>query len=207
VIEQSSNSHLFSKKKDLRKQLLQQRQAIAQADWQVKSVAICQHLLQSEVYREAHVVLAYMSTRQEPHLSALWTNSAPKQWGLSRCVGKELVWHSCSPSKAEQFQVGSYGILEPIATLPVIEPEEVDLILVPAVACDRKGFRLGYGGGFYDRLLSQPQWANKYTIGIVFEFAHLDHLPSDPWDCPMQAVCTETGWAKSESQISSSLNP
>jgi 5-formyltetrahydrofolate cyclo-ligase len=194
VTEQNSTSHVFSEKKDLRSQLLQQRQAIALADWQAKSEAICQHLSQSEVYRNAQVILAYMSTRQEPDLSALWINGAPKHWGLSRCVGQDLAWHACSPSNAEQFQVGTYGILEPSATLPVLKPEEVDLILVPAVACDRKGFRLGYGGGFYDRLLSNPQWASKPTVGVVFEFAYLERLPRNPWDCPMQAICTETGW-------------
>jgi 5-formyltetrahydrofolate cyclo-ligase len=200
VTEQNSTSHVFSEKKDLRSQLLQQRQAIDLADWQAKSTAICQHLCQSEIYRNAQVILAYMSTRQEPDIRALWTDNAlPKRWGLSRCVGQNLVWHACSPSSLEQFQVGAYGILEPIATLPMLSPEEVDLILAPAVACDRQGFRLGYGGGFYDRLLSSPQWANKPTIGIVFEFAYLDHLPSDPWDYPMQSVCTETGWVTMDS--------
>lgn len=195
--KQHSPSCFFFKKKELRSQLLQQRQAIAPADWQAKSEAICQHLSQSAVYRSAQVVLAYMSTRQEPDLSALWTNNElqPKHWGLSRCVGQDLAWHACSPFSPEQFQVGAYGILEPIATLPTLKPEEVDLILVPAVACDRQGFRLGYGGGFYDRLLSAPQWVNKPTVGIVFEFAYLEHLPRDPWDCPVQAICTETGWA------------
>jgi 5-formyltetrahydrofolate cyclo-ligase len=195
VTEQNSTSHVFSEKKDLRSQLLQQRQAIAPADWQAKSEAICQHLSQSEIYRSAQVILAYMSTRQEPDLSALWTDNAlPKHWGLSRCVGQDLAWHACTPSDPERLQVGAYGILEPIAMLPILEPEKVDLILVPAVACDRQGFRLGYGGGFYDRLLSNPQWANKPTVGIVFEFAYLEQLPRDPWDRPMQAVCTETGW-------------
>lgn len=196
--KQHSPSYFFSKKKALRSHLLQQRQAIASADWQAKSEAICQHLSQSEVYRSAQVVLAYMSTRREPDLSALWTNNElqPKHWGLSRCVGQDLAWHACSPSIPEQFQVGAYGILEPIATLPTLEPEEVDLILVPAVACDRKGFRLGYGGGFYDRLLSHPQWIGKPTVGIVFEFAYLEQLPTDTWDYLMQSVCTENGWVK-----------
>jgi 5-formyltetrahydrofolate cyclo-ligase len=199
VIEQNSTSRSSSEKKDLRSRLIQQRQAMAPADWQAKSEAICQHLSQSEIYRSAQVILAYMSTRQEPDLSALWKDNIlpkvlPKHWGLSRCVGPDLAWHACSPSKTEQLQVGAYGILEPIATLPMLEPEEVDLILVPAVACDRQGLRLGYGGGFYDRLLSHPQWSNIPTIGIVFDFAYLEHLPTDPWDCPMQSVCTETGW-------------
>jgi 5-formyltetrahydrofolate cyclo-ligase len=184
-------------KKDLRSHLLQQRQAIAPSDWQAKNEAICQHLAQCEVYQNAQVILAYLSNRQEPDLSLLWTdNLLPKRWGLPRCVEKDLAWHLCEPSNPEQFQVGAYGILEPIASLSILKPEEVDLILVPAVACDRKGFRLGYGGGFYDRLLSQPSWIGKPTIGIVFEFACLEQLPSDSWDYPLQSVCTEAGWVQ-----------
>jgi len=55
-------------------------------------------------------------------------------------------------------------------------------------------YRLGYGGGYYDRLLSSEEWASKPTIGIVFEFACLPELPIEPWDKPLQDVCTETGF-------------
>jgi len=68
---------------------------------------------------------------------------------------------------------------------------QVDLLLVPAVACDRRGYRLGYGGGFYDRLLSQPEWQQKPAIGIIFDFARLPTLPFDPWDQPLTSICTE----------------
>lgn len=70
-------------------------------------------------------------------------------------------------------------------------PDEVDLILVPAVACDARGYRLGYGGGFYDRLLSSADWKSKPTIGIVFEYAYVSQLPVDPWDKPLNSICTE----------------
>ncbi len=66
-------------------------------------------------------------------------------------------------------------------------------MLIPAVACDEHGYRLGYGGGFYDRLLSLPIWTEKPTVGIVFQNARLLCLPHDPWDKPLQAICTETG--------------
>jgi 5-formyltetrahydrofolate cyclo-ligase len=80
-----------------------------------------------------------------------------------------------------------------------LTPSAVDLILVPAIACDVQGYRLGYGGGFYDRLLSTPAWRAKPTIGIVFEFARLPQLPVDPWDRPLQGICTESGLFLSES--------
>jgi 5-formyltetrahydrofolate cyclo-ligase len=180
-------------KKNLRNTSIQQRQALSTDDWISKSKLLCDHLIQSHIFQKAQTVLVYLSDRQEPDLHYLWENCTAKTWGVPRCVGTKLAWHPWNPSQAQDLQPGAYGILEPLPHLPVLEPEQVDLILVPAVACDRRGVRLGYGGGFYDRLLSQPEWADKPTIGIVFEFAFLDELEADPWDYPMQAICTEQG--------------
>ena len=178
-----------SAKTDLRRSLLKARQSLPQSVWREKSDRLCAHLQQWEGFQRSHTILAYLSFRQEPDLSPLFLT--PHRWGLPRCVGKSLSWHLWSP----QFplQPGSYGILEPQADAPLIQPQAVDLILVPAVACDVKGYRLGYGGGFYDRLLSSPAWSNKPTIGIVFEFARLPQLPTDPWDRPLNGICTEFG--------------
>lgn len=89
--------------------------------------------------------------------------------------------------------MGHYGILEPDPALPQLLAENIDLLLVPAVAIDRGGYRLGYGGGYYDRLRADPCWRQIPTIGIVFDFAYVDSLPIDPWDLPLDAVCTELG--------------
>ncbi|MBF2025694.1 MAG: 5-formyltetrahydrofolate cyclo-ligase [Oscillatoriales cyanobacterium C42_A2020_001] len=178
----------------LRKTLLQTRQSISIQEWQTKSLQLCEHLRSSPLFTQAQTILAYFSIRQEPDLSALFHLN--KTWGFSRCVGKELIWHCWSPN-ALPLQTGALGIPEPCPNSPRIPPETVDLILVPAIACDAQGYRLGYGGGFYDRLLSSPLWSAKPTIGIVFEFARLPQLPRDAWDQPLHAVCTEAGfvWA------------
>jgi 5-formyltetrahydrofolate cyclo-ligase len=76
----------------------------------------------------------------------------------------------------------------------VLTPDRVDLMLVPAVALDRQGYRLGYGGGYYDRLRANPLWGNIPTIGIAFDFAYIEALPIDPWDLQLDAVCTELGY-------------
>ncbi|NJL10607.1 MAG: 5-formyltetrahydrofolate cyclo-ligase, partial [Calothrix sp. SM1_7_51] len=88
---------------------------------------------------------------------------------------------------------GKYGILEPHPDTPEISPEEVDLILVPCIACDYQGYRLGYGAGYYDRMFSKPEWSNKFSVGIVYDFALLPQLPADAWDKPLKAVLTENG--------------
>lgn len=158
-------------------------------EWRQKSDRICFHLAASSLFAQAHTILAYFSFRQEPDLSSLFTSQ--QLWGFPRCLDKSLSWHSWQPG--EPLQTGNYGIFEPLADSPTFSPNQVDLILVPAVACNPQGYRLGYGGGFYDRMLSLPQWASKPTIGIVFDFAYLPQLPVDDWDRKLAGVCTESG--------------
>lgn len=174
-------------KQQLRRSLLQQRSALSQSAWQSGSEQLCDRLQSLPLFAEARTVLAYFSFRQEPDLKFLFNRD--RRWGFPRCVGKTLIWHSWL--LGDNLTEGKYGIQEPLANAPVLDPSEVDLILVPAVACDRLGYRLGYGGGFYDRLLTSPQWATIPTIGIVFDFAYLPQLPVDPWDRKLHRVCTE----------------
>lgn len=175
-------------KSELRKIYLEKRRSLSLQEWESKSNLICNHLKASDSFASAKTVLSYCSFRQEPDLQELLTIG--KIWGLPRCAGKDLVWHVWTP---ETLRAGKFGILEPDPNSPVIDAEQVDLILVPCVMCDRRGYRLGYGGGFYDRLLSQPEWKEKTTLGIVFDFAVVDELLIDPWDQPLSAICTESG--------------
>ena len=178
-----------TEKADLRRRLLKARQAIPPQQWRQKSDRICAHLQTWPTFQSARCILTYCSFRNEPDLSPLMNYL--RYWGLSRCVGKQMIWHQWLGAKS--LQTGKYGITEPIADAPEIHPDMVDLILVPAVACDVTGYRLGYGGGYYDRMLTKPQWRRKPTVAIVFEYARLPKVPRDVWDRPMQGICTESG--------------
>lgn len=178
-------------KTDWRSRLLQQRKDLAPDVWRWNSDRLCNHLITSPWFQKAETILSYWPVRQEPDLTPLLLDY-PKRWGLPRCVGNELDWHSWQPG--DRFIKGRYGLQEPDATAPTLAAHEVDLILVPAVGCDRAGYRIGYGGGYYDRLLSQPEWCNIPTLGITFEFAIIEQFPHDEWDQSLSGVCTEAGF-------------
>ena len=172
----------------IRTKILKQRQALSPLDWQTNSNLICDRLKTLALFKQAKTIFAYFSFRHEPDLSSLF--SLNKNWAFPRCVDKSLEWRLWHPG--EPLAIGKYNIQEPLKTAPIISPSAADLILVPTVACDEQGYRLGYGGGFYDRLLSSPQGSNIPTIGIVFNFAFIPQLPIDPWDIKLDFICSET---------------
>jgi 5-formyltetrahydrofolate cyclo-ligase len=85
---------------------------------------------------------------------------------------------------------GSYGIPEPSRDegRPV-EPEMIDAVVVPGVAFDVRGYRIGYGAGYYDRFL--PSCSRAIFIGLAFEIQVVDRIPNDEWDMPLHMVITE----------------
>jgi len=96
---------------------------------------------------------------------------------------------------------GAFGIPEPAPSSPLLEPEAVDLVLVPGVAFDRRGYRLGYGGGYYDRLLADMRSpavtarrsSPAVAAGLAYDFQIVDELPVGPHDQRVDLVLTERG--------------
>jgi len=95
-----------------------------------------------------------------------------------------LAFHLWS---GEALTPGTFGILEPAATWPTVHPA---VLLVPLLAFDAKGGRLGYGKGHYDRTLSVTP---ARTIGIAFAGQELPHIPTEPHDHPLEMIVTEQG--------------
>jgi 5-formyltetrahydrofolate cyclo-ligase len=178
-------------KKPLRRALLLQRQVMPQNRWQALSAALRDRLQTLPEWHQARIVFAYVSHRLEPDILPLAKTEVGqrKVWALPRCQGDDLVWHRWEPG--DPLMPGSYGVQEPRHDAPIIAPSAADLLLLPCVGGDRLGYRLGYGGGYYDRLFADLQ-PKAYTIGLCFDFAMLDTLPIDPWDRRLDGFCTET---------------
>ncbi len=184
---------ISSYKKELRKKFINQRQQLSDSEWQLYSKLICQNLLADNLVQNSKIILSYYSLKKEPDLSYLYNNHQCL-WGLPRCERKNLIWHQWQ--QQDQLITSKYGINEPLSTAQLINLAEVDLILVPAVACDFQGYRLGYGGGYYDRLLADSLAQNIPSIGIIFDFAYVPKLLTQEWDQPLKYICTEKGLFK-----------
>ncbi len=174
-------------KAQLRKKILAQRKALSLTEWQIKNQKICDRILNFSLFQKATTILAYFSFRQEPDISYLFTQD--KKWGFPICIKSSLEWHYWQ--SGDPLKIGKYGIKQPL-NQSKITPQNVDLIIIPTVACDSLGYRLGYGAGYYDRLLDSTEWQNIPTLGIVFDFAYLTKLPADPWDIRLKYVCSES---------------
>ncbi|QYE33998.1 5-formyltetrahydrofolate cyclo-ligase [Polymorphobacter sp. PAMC 29334] len=87
---------------------------------------------------------------------------------------------------------GALGIPEPAADAPVAVPT---IILVPLIAVDARGHRLGQGGGYYDRTLALLRGSGQvFAIGVAWDVQRVEELPADAWDAPLDTLATPSGW-------------
>ncbi len=142
---------------------------------------------------EPGIVSAYYPFETEIDCLPLLNALDGKGWriGLPVVIGKArpLEFRLWVPGGA--LEPGSFGIPAPPATAETVDP---DVLLVPMLAFDRYGYRLGYGGGFYDRTLALARSERTVTaIGLAFDAQGVDRCPVDDYDQPLDAIITETG--------------
>jgi 5-formyltetrahydrofolate cyclo-ligase len=93
----------------------------------------------------------------------------------------------------ESLEPDGCGIPAPLAGAGELPAEALGLLLVPALACDASGIRLGYGGGWYDRLRADPAWAQVPAVAVLPRGCRVERLPREPWDVPLQGWLDEDG--------------
>jgi len=192
----------MSDRKALRRRLRAARAALAPAERARASRALAWHVLRSPWYLRARRIAFYLPNDGEvdlqPLLLAAW--QAGKQCFLPVLGGRwepRLWFMPWTPG--DDLVPNRYGILEP----PLVRGRRtghnwaLDLVLVPLVAVDRAGHRLGMGGGFYDRtfayLRARRHWRRPHLMGTAFSFQQVDHLEPAPWDVPLDSLATERG--------------
>ncbi len=166
----------------------EKRKALSPASYAKKSLEIQKRLQALPKWREAGKILLYVSSPEEVDTHALIQDALEKSRKVfvPKANGKTLA--ICPLYDWENLKPGSYGILEPCEILEEAHPESMDLIIVPGIAFDPRGNRIGYGGGFYDKLLKLTQ---GYKVGLAFSEQMLDELPTEVHDVPLDLIITD----------------
>jgi len=155
--------------------------------------SIVRHLSAAPQLQAEQTIAAFLATDTEVELTD-WMRG---QWARGGRIALPRVadagamtFHAYTATTT--LAPNRYGIAEPVSS-PLVDPVEIDAVLVPLVAFDRRGTRLGMGGGYYDRFLPQLR-SNVPAIGVAFACQESDApLPRNRWDVPLDAVVTENG--------------
>lgn len=181
-------------KSELRRVLLALRRNLSKENAWACSDAIQARILALPLWHKACSVALYIAARQEVStetlLDAAWKDG--KTVLLPRCLPPtqgEGIMELAICEGRQKLVSASFGLLEPDASCPAASTLP-DLIIVPAVGLTRRGDRLGYGKGFYDRLLARPGWSGIPRIALVYDFQLVD-FPANSCDMPMHACATE----------------
>lgn len=176
----------------LREQVLARRDALAESARASASRAITAALLAEPGYIKARSVLAYMSFGTEVDTAAFVARVLHdgKLLALPRIdkAGKSLRLHRVN--RLDELVSGVWGIREPHGAAPAVSFADIDFVLMPGVAFDRNGARLGYGAGYYDRLLGTST-AHALRVAAAFDVQIVERVPTDAHDQPLDIIISE----------------
>ena len=184
---------IHDQKLHLRKRCKTIRKELGEETRQQASSTICAHLAAWDIFQESKSILTYMPMRTEVDLRSLLKNFPEKHWSLPRLLPGErgrMVFHPYDPDRLIRHP---FGMVEPAPDSPQISPDEIELVLAPGLAFDRSGWRLGYGGGYFDRFLTR---FSGVSVGVVFRALLLNTIPHGKFDVPMDWLVSEGGFIK-----------
>ncbi len=182
--------NLKEAKSEIRNEYKQKRKTIPQEQKLTMDSEICKRFLTLSSYRFADTVLLYSPLKYEIDTRIIAEDALAKgkKVAFPRCVeNNEMVYHYIE--NLDQLESGMYGIQEPNKDLPLYESGSGHTICVlPAICYDKRGYRLGYGKGYYDRFLSKFKGVKA---GLVYSDFIIDEIPNGKFDLPSDIVVTE----------------
>ena len=185
----------------LRRAIREERRTLSAGDHRSYSEQICQHIARSPQFRRARRIALYLPNDGEidlrPLISEAWLRNKRCYLPVLMPFHENRLWFA-PLERAERMVLNRFGISEPDRNwYQMVKLWSIDLLLMPLVAFDEGGNRMGMGGGFYDRsfayLRQRRQWRKPHLLGTGFELQRVDRLPHQPWDIPLHSVVTERG--------------
>ncbi len=179
-------------KKELRRIFKSKRKAVT--DKVHRDAVICSKLLECDLYNNASLVLFYAALEDEINIDDCIINAllCGKKAALPRCINGSGDMDFYYINSLDDLVSGYFGVREPdISKCSVVTDFTDSVCIVPALAYDKKGYRLGYGKGFYDKFL---QKFNCISIGLCYNELIVDELPINKFDISVNYIITEDGF-------------
>lgn len=182
-------------KKRLRGEMIARRGGLDEAASVRASRGVLELVRTLPEWRAAREALVYWPLRGEvdvrPLVGELWARGCRVLMPRCRPDAPGEMDLACATCEAD-LAPGPFSLLEPDSDrCPSVTTCSPDLALIPGLCFDRRGYRLGFGGGYYDRLLASGSMGRPLLIGVCHSFQLVDKLPVQPWDMPVDIVCTE----------------
>lgn len=176
-------------KRELRTRMQSVRKVLPLSAVAERSAKACAAACALPEFAAARVVAGYVAMRKELDVEAVLKRAADggARVVLPRIEPEGLAFHVHVPG--QPLVENDWGVLEPDAASERVEIAEIDLMLVPALALDLRGYRIGYGKSFYDRVL--PHLTRGRSVGMVFDFQLLAEVPDEPHDVRVQHIVTD----------------
>lgn len=181
------------KKQTIRKNMLAIRNAIPEQQRKNNSVLMWQHLTKTEIYQNTDIIFTYVSIHKEAETTSFFT----QVWEDGKKIAVPITEKNRKMdfvflNTFEELTQKKWGIPEPEKSKSTLAlPTEKSLFLVPALAIDDKGGRIGYGGGYYDTYFAKIK--NGFKIGFVFSIQRIENLEMEDTDILLDGVITEKG--------------
>lgn len=180
-------------KAELRKEAIHTLKDLSETKKEQIELALTEELLNSPYWRDAQTIGITISQGfewdTEPIIRAAWESG--KNVCAPKCIPKTKALSFYNFTSYEQLEVVYYNLKEPDKTkTKLVKKDDIDLIIVPGVLFDHSGYRIGFGGGYYDRFLED---FNNQTISLVSSIQLVEQLPKESYDIPVKHVITEDG--------------
>lgn len=186
--------------KDLRQHIREKRRALSDAERDEASFLLCERIAASRIFQHSKHIAFYLTNDGEIDLSLLiehaWQQGKHCYLPVLAEPNTQRLWF-IPYTPDTKLKYNRFGIPEPVHSRKtrLRKTLSLDLILMPLVAFDHQGNRMGMGGGFYDRTLAflrqRQYWHKPNLLGVAYEFQKQEQLDVNPWDIPLQAVATE----------------
>lgn len=177
--------NIYCMKTTIRKAMLSRTRSKSPEELLKYSESICKAIEENDVFQKSSIVFCFWSLPDEVNTHDLilkWTSK--KTILLPKVVGEKLELHMFTDMGC--MKEGAFGIQEPTSEI-FTDYSQIDVCIIPGLAFDKNGGRMGRGKGFYDRFLPKT---HGYKIGICFPWQIVDNLECAPWDIPMDEVIT-----------------